>query len=97
MEAYSSGELASLARRTIRILVVDDNLQEQQILKLKLEALSALTEWTHLVRPLSRLLNHLLLHDFFTSLDFVFLGIAQKFLEGSPRYVFFFWLKCALV
>jgi DNA-binding response OmpR family regulator len=39
MEAYSSGELATLARRTIRILVVDDNLQEQQILKLKLEAL----------------------------------------------------------
>ena len=39
MEAYSSGELAALARRTIRILVVDDNLQEQQILKLKLEAL----------------------------------------------------------
>jgi len=39
MEAYSSGELAALAKRTIRILVVDDNLQEQQILKLKLEAL----------------------------------------------------------
>ena len=39
MEAYPSGELAALARRTIRILVVDDNLQEQQILKLKLEAL----------------------------------------------------------
>jgi DNA-binding response OmpR family regulator len=39
MEAYSSGELASLARRTIRILVIDDNLQEQQILRLKLEAL----------------------------------------------------------
>jgi CheY-like chemotaxis protein len=39
MEAYSSGELASLARRTIRILVIDDNLQEQQILRLKLESL----------------------------------------------------------
>lgn len=39
MEAYSSGELATLARRTIRILVIDDNLQEQQILRLKFEAL----------------------------------------------------------
>jgi DNA-binding response OmpR family regulator len=41
MQAQSPGELATLAKRPIRILVVDDSLQEQQILKLKLEALGA--------------------------------------------------------
>lgn len=41
MQAQSPGELATLAQRPPRILVVDDNLQEQQILKLKLEGLGA--------------------------------------------------------
>ena len=41
MQAQSPGELAALARRSVRILVADDNLQEQQILKLKLEGLGA--------------------------------------------------------
>src|SRR5437867_10699173 len=41
MQAQSPGELARLAQRAVRILVVDDNLQEQEILKLKLEGLGA--------------------------------------------------------
>jgi DNA-binding response OmpR family regulator len=42
MEAYAPpGELATLAQRPVRILVVDDNAQEQQLLKLKLETLGA--------------------------------------------------------
>jgi len=41
MEAYSPGELATLAQRPVRILVVDENVQEQQLLRLKLEALGA--------------------------------------------------------
>ena len=41
MEAYAPGELATLAQRPLRILVVDDNIQEQQLLKMKLEALGA--------------------------------------------------------
>ena len=41
MEAYAPGELAMLAQRPLRILVVDDNIQEQQLLKMKLEALGA--------------------------------------------------------
>jgi CheY-like chemotaxis protein len=41
MEAYSPGELATLAQRPVRILVIDDNVQEQQLLKMKLEALGA--------------------------------------------------------
>lgn len=41
MQAQSPGELALLAQRSVRILVVDDNLQEQQILKLKLDGLGA--------------------------------------------------------
>ena len=41
MEAYAPGELATLAQRPLRILVVDDNVQEQQLLKMKLEALGA--------------------------------------------------------
>lgn len=39
VQAPHPGELAALAKRSIRILVVDDNLHEQQILKMKLEAL----------------------------------------------------------
>jgi DNA-binding response OmpR family regulator len=39
MEAYAPGELAMLAQRPLRILVVDDNIQEQQLLKMKLEVL----------------------------------------------------------
>jgi len=41
MEAYAPGELANLAQRPVRILVVDDNVQEQQLLRLKLETLGA--------------------------------------------------------
>lgn len=41
MEPQNPGELAALAQRAVRILVVDDNQQEQQILKLKLEGLGA--------------------------------------------------------
>jgi CheY-like chemotaxis protein len=41
MQAQTPGELATLARRTVRILVVNDSPQEQQILKLKLEELGA--------------------------------------------------------
>jgi DNA-binding response OmpR family regulator len=41
MEAYAPGELATLAQRPLRILVVDDNIQEQQLLRMKLEALGA--------------------------------------------------------
>jgi DNA-binding response OmpR family regulator len=41
MEAYSPGELATLAQRPVRILVVDENVQEQQLLRLKMEALGA--------------------------------------------------------
>lgn len=41
MEAYAPGELAMLAQRPLRILVVDDNIQEQQLLKMKLETLGA--------------------------------------------------------
>jgi len=41
MEAHAPGELAMLAQRPLRILVVDDNIQEQQLLKMKLEALGA--------------------------------------------------------
>jgi len=41
MQAQSPGELALLAQRPVRILVVDESLQEQQILKLKLEGLGA--------------------------------------------------------
>ena len=41
MEAYAPGELALLAQRPLRILVVDDNIQEQQLLKMKLEVLGA--------------------------------------------------------
>jgi DNA-binding response OmpR family regulator len=39
MEAQAPGELATLAQRPVRILVVDDNVQEQQLLRMKLEAL----------------------------------------------------------
>jgi CheY-like chemotaxis protein len=39
MQAPNPGELAALARRAVRILVVNDNPQEQQVLKLKLEEL----------------------------------------------------------
>src|SRR5262245_15102502 len=41
MQAQNPGELAALARRPVRILVVNDNPQEQQVLKLKLEELGA--------------------------------------------------------
>jgi CheY-like chemotaxis protein len=41
MQDQSPGELPALAQRSVRILVVDDNAQEQQILKLKLEGLGA--------------------------------------------------------
>jgi CheY-like chemotaxis protein len=39
MESRTPGELAALARRSIRILVVNENPDEQQILRLKLEEL----------------------------------------------------------
>lgn len=41
MQAQSPGELAALAQRSVRILVVNDNTQEQQVLKLKLDELGA--------------------------------------------------------
>jgi CheY-like chemotaxis protein len=41
MQAQTPGELAALARRAVRILVVNDSPQEQQVLKLKLEELGA--------------------------------------------------------
>jgi CheY-like chemotaxis protein len=41
MQAQNPGELAALAQRTVRILVVNDSTQEQQVLKLKLEELGA--------------------------------------------------------
>jgi CheY-like chemotaxis protein len=41
MQAQSPGELAALAQRTVRVLVVNDSTQEQQVLKLKLEELGA--------------------------------------------------------
>lgn len=41
MESRTPGELAALARRSIRILVVNESPDEQQILKLKLEELGA--------------------------------------------------------
>jgi len=39
MQEQSPGELATLAKRPVRILIVDDNQQEQEILRLKLEEL----------------------------------------------------------
>ncbi len=41
MEAQVPGELATLAQRPVRILIVDDSVQEQQLLGMKLEALGA--------------------------------------------------------
>ena len=41
MQAQTPGELAALAQRSVRILVVNDSTQEQQVLKLKLEELGA--------------------------------------------------------
>jgi CheY-like chemotaxis protein len=41
MESRTPGELAALARRSVRILVVNENSDEQQVLKLKLEELGA--------------------------------------------------------
>jgi CheY-like chemotaxis protein len=41
MQAPTPGELATLAQRCVRILVVSDNQQEQQVLKLKIEELGA--------------------------------------------------------
>ena len=41
MQSQSPGELAALAQRPVRILVVSDNPQDQQILKLKLEELGS--------------------------------------------------------
>jgi DNA-binding response OmpR family regulator len=41
MESRNPGELAALARRSVRILVVNENPDEQQVLKLKLEELGA--------------------------------------------------------
>ena len=37
MESRNPGELAALARRAVRILVVNEDQDEQQLLKLKLE------------------------------------------------------------